>query len=301
MTKHVFITGGSGFIGTRLCELLLEQNNKITILSREPESVRQRWENKIDVINELSELTTLTPLDWVINLAGEPIADRPWTQQRKALLIKSRVTLTQSLFNTLNQLTTAPEVIISGSAIGYYDDTGNTIFTESSRQGKGFAAELCQDWEQAAISDKPHSSRLCLLRTGVVLGKQGGMLKKVSLPFKLGLGGQLGNGKQWLSWIDLDDICQLILFLANNKACQGAYNATSPNPITNYDFTKALGKQLHRPTIATVPAFILKTGLGDAASLLLGSQRILPTKAIEAGFEFTSPDITSCLQHCCKK
>jgi uncharacterized protein (TIGR01777 family) len=301
MSKHVFITGGSGFIGTRLCELLLEQNHNITILSRDPEPLRQRWNNKIDVINALSELTALTPPDWVINLAGEPIADRPWTQQRKASLIKSRVTLTQTLFDTLNQLTTPPEVIISGSAIGYYDDTGNSVFTESSQQGKGFAAELCRDWEQAAVSNKPNSSRLCLLRTGVVLGKQGGMLKKVSLPFKLGLGGQLGNGKQWFSWIDLDDICQLILFLANNKTCQGAYNATSPNPVTNHDFTKTLGKKLHRPTVATVPAFILKTALGDAASLLLGSQRILPMRAIEAGFEFAYPDITSCLQHCCKK
>jgi uncharacterized protein (TIGR01777 family) len=301
MTKHVFITGGSGFIGTRLCEILLEQNNNITVLTREPESLQQRWRNKINVISDLSELTTLTPPNWVINLAGEPIADRPWTQQRKARLIDSRVTLTETLFDTLNQLTTAPEVIISGSAIGYYDDTGDTVFTEASQQGHGFAAQLCQDWEQAAISRKPALSRLCFLRTGVVLGTQGGMLKKVALPFKFGIGGQLGNGKQWLSWIDLDDICQLILFLANHKACQGTYNATSPNPVINRDFTKALGTQLRRPTIATIPAIILKAGLGEAASLLLGSQRILPRKAIEAGFEFTYPDITSCIQHCFKK
>ena len=295
MIKHIFITGGSGFIGSRLCTLLLEQGHQITILSRQAERVRTIWHDKITVISQLTQLSDCPPPNWVINLAGEPIVDRPWTEKRKALLRNSRIALTKSLFDTLQQLPEQPDVIISGSAIGFYGDTGNNVVTESSSQGQGFAAELCHDWEQVAQTHRHKNSRLCLIRTGVVIGTESGMLKKVTLPFKLGLGGPLGNGQQWLSWIALDDICNLILFLAENKQCEGIYNATSPNPITNIIFTKTLGKVLKRPTILPMPAFMLKAILGEASSLLLGSQRVLPQRAIEAGFTFKYPNMKPCL------
>jgi uncharacterized protein (TIGR01777 family) len=295
MIKHIFITGGSGFIGTHLCTLLLEQGHQITILSREAEKLRSKWHDKITVISQLTQLSDCPPPNWVINLAGEPIVDRPWTEKRKMLLRNSRIALTKSLFDTLQQLPEQPDVIISGSAIGFYGNTGNNVATESNSQGQGFAAELCHDWEQAAQSDLHKTSRLCILRTGVVIGTEGGMLKKVTLPFKLGLGGPLGNGQQWLSWIALDDICKLILFLAENKQCEGVYNATSPNPITNATFTKTLGKVLKRPTVLPMPAFVLKAILGEASGLLLDSQRVLPTRAIRAGFIFSYPNIAPCL------
>ncbi|MFT7235839.1 MAG: hypothetical protein ACI9QV_001425 [Methylophagaceae bacterium] len=295
MKKHIFITGGSGFIGSRLCAILLEQGHEVTVLSRQAENLRNRWHGKITVISAIAELLDYPAPNWIINLAGEPILDRPWTKRRRALLTNSRIDFTQSLFDTLQQLSTQPEVIISGSAIGFYGETANDVITESSRQGQGFSAELCNNWEQVALTQKQSSSRLCILRTGVVLGSNGGMLKKIELPFKLGLGGKLGNGQQWFSWVALEDICRLIIFLAENKHCEGTYNATSPTPVTNFAFTKAFGKHLKRPTVLPMPAFVLKTALGEAAGLLLDSQRVLPKRAIEAGFTFEHPDIESCL------
>jgi uncharacterized protein (TIGR01777 family) len=301
MTQHIFITGGSGFIGSRLCALLLEQGHSITVLSRQANALRARWHDNINVISELEQLHHCPPPNWVINLAGEPIVDRPWTAKRKALLRNSRIALTQSLFDTLEQLSTAPEVIISGSAIGFYGETGNDKYSESNAQGQGFAAQLCHDWEQVARSRIHASSRLCFLRTGVVIGQNGGMLKKIIWPFTLGLGGKIGSGQQWLSWIALEDVCRLIIFVADNEACQGVYNATSPNPVTNLSFTKALGQVLKRPTVLPVPAFVLKTALGEAAGLLLDSQRVLPSRALEAGFKFEHDNIDSCLAASVKK
>lgn len=295
MTKHIFITGGTGFIGSRLCELLQEQGHHITVLSRQAKTSFQTLDAKINVISNLTELHNYPPPNWVINLAGEPIVDKPWTKKRKAILRDSRIALTQSLFDTLQQLPAPAELIISGSAIGFYGDTGNNVYTESSQQGQGFAAELCQDWEQVARTRTPEKSRLCILRTGVVLGNNAGILKKITLPFKLGLGGKLGNGRQWFSWIALEDICRLIIFLAENKNCNGIYNATSPAPITNSNFTKAFGNSLNRPTLIPIPALALKATLGEAACLLLDSQRILPKRAIEQGFTFRYPNIEYCL------
>ncbi|MCL4139384.1 UNVERIFIED_CONTAM: hypothetical protein GTU68_061681 [Idotea baltica] len=301
MKQHIFITGGSGFIGSRLCALLLKQGHSITVLSRNADALRAKWRDAINVISDLKQLHHYPPPTWVINLAGEPIVDRRWTAQRKTQLCDSRIALTQALFTTLDQLSTYPKVIISGSAVGFYGDTGNYAATEDSLQGNGFAAQLCHDWEHSAHTQAHATARLCLLRTGVVIGADGGMLKKIIWPFKLGLGGKLGNGQQWLSWIALEDICRLIIFLADNETCQGIYNATSPNPVTNTDFTKALGKVLKRPTLLPVPAFVLKTILGEASGLLLDSQRAIPSRALEAGFIFEHDNINACLASAVKK
>ncbi len=297
MTPHVLITGGSGFIGSSLCALLLQHHYSVTVLTRSPDIVSRRWQQQINVISDINELPKNTLLTGLINLAGAPILDRPWTTRRKALLRKSRIAFTTSLLDQLHQRHIKPAVIISGSAIGYYGDTGNEIITESESKGKGFAADLCDDWEQAAIQSSPTNSRVCILRTGVVLGLKGGMLAKTHLPFRLGLGGKLGSGQQWLSWIDIDDICRLIVFLLETDACHGAFNATAPHPITNRDFTFQLGNIMNKPTWLTTPSWVLKILLGKASSLLLDSQRILPNKALSAGFQFQRPTIQSCLAY----
>lgn len=296
-SKHIFITGGTGFIGQALCDRLLSQGHRITILSRHPEIVTERWSGQIAAIQNLEQLPDIPNPDWVINLAGEPIIDKPWTEQRKQQLIDSRVTLTKNLCQILSALPTPPEVMVSGSAIGFYGNTGNNVFTENSPQGQGFAAELCHDWEQAAINNLPAETRLCLLRTGVVLAPHGGMLAKISLPFKLGLGGRLGSGKQWMSWIALEDICRLIVFLLESQHCQGIYNATTPHPVTNQQLTKAYGKHIHRPTLFPMPAIVLKKLLGEASRLLLDSQRVLPQRISNTNFSFNYPELKHYLQN----
>lgn len=295
-SKHIFVTGGTGFIGQALCDRLLSQGHRITILSRRPDIVTERWSGQIAAIQDLKQLSDIPAPDWVINLAGEPIIDKPWTEQRKQQLIDSRVTLTKNLCQILSELPTPPEVMVSGSAIGFYGNTGNNVYTENSPRGEGFATELCHDWEQAAVDNLPAETRLCLLRIGVVLAPHGGMLAKIRLPFKLGLGGRLGSGKQWMSWIALEDICRLIIFLLESQHCQGAYNATTPHPVTNQQFTKAYGKHIHRPTLFPMPALVLTKLLGEASSLLLDSQRVLPQRTVEAGFTFQHLELTSYLK-----
>ena len=295
--KHILITGGTGFIGSALTEKLLAQQHQVTILTRTPNKVTQKWQQRVNAIKNLSELESDSHIDLLINLAGAPIIDRPWTQNRKTLLRQSRIDLTQNLLQQLQQNNLTPDVIISGSAIGFYGNTGEQTTTEQDAKGSGFTADLCNDWEQTAIDNAPANSRLCLLRTGVVLGNGGGMLARTTLPFKLGLGGRLGDGQQWMSWIALEDICQLILFLATNPKCEGIYNATAPEPVRNSEFTTTLANQLNRPSLFTMPSFVLNTLLGEAASLLLDSQKILPKRATDAGFTFQYPTLASCLKH----
>ena len=293
--KHIIIAGGRGFIGTALTQQLLAQGHDITIISRSPDKVAQQWGQQVAVMQDLTDWSD-KPIDWLINLAGAGIADKPWSKERRQILRASRIDYTQNLMQQLDQKNQTPDVIIQASAIGFYGDTAdNPVSERQQTKGDGFAATLCHDWESTAREYKPVASRLCLLRTGVVIGREGGMLQRLHRPFSLGFGGKMGNGRQWLSWISIDDLCQLIIFLATHPHCQGPYNATAPHPVTNQAFTQLLGKQLHRPTWLTIPSPLLKIGLGEMASLLLGSQYILPKRAIEAGFTFESATLSDCL------
>lgn len=296
--KTVLLTGGTGFIGRKLCDLLLNQGHSVLCLSRQKNHPKCSNSKRFKLINTLDELDHLTPPDWVINLAGAPILDRPWTRKRKVLLRQSRITLTVELVNKLAHFERAPEVMISGSAIGYYGDTHNTIVDEHAPAAQDFAAQLCNDWEQAAQAVTSLGTRLCLLRTSIVLGPNGGILARMLLPFKLGLGGKLGSGQQWMSWISLDDICRLILFLAEKPYCSGPFNACTASSVTNAEFTQTLGRLVHRPTFFTMPAFILKVLLGDASSLLLSNQQVTPQKASEAGFSFQDNKLDVALKRC---
>lgn len=230
--------------------------------------------------------------DVIINLAGEPIFDRPWSAVQKTRLFESRVNLTQKLTALINASTTPPHCFISGSASGYYGDQGDCTINENTPANQGFTNNLCQHWEQAALQA---NTRVCLLRTGIVLSPNGGALNKMLPLFRLGLGGRLGSGKQFMPWIALEDMVNAIDFLLNNptiatakeiKRTEGAFNLSAPNPVHNAEFTQRLGKQLKRPTLFSTPKWLLKLILGERVCLVLDSQNMIPEKLLELGFGF---------------
>lgn len=294
---HILITGGSGFVGRALCQKAMARGWEVSVLSRQPaDKVRQICGSKVRVVASLSDIAQLPAIDHVINLAGEPIMEGRWSTARKQKIRESRIELTRQLVNTLSRLPHKPATLISGSAVGYYGDAGETACTETQPAGQDFAANLCRDWERAAQPVSVLGIRLCIIRTGVVLDASGGALKKMRLPFRLGLGGPIGNGQQWFPWITRDDLCALIFFLIEQKNCQGVFNATAPEPVRNETFTRALAAQLQRPALLPVPAFALKALLGEASVMLLGSQQVLPEAAQKTGFSFQHPSLEQALE-----
>jgi len=295
---HFFITGGTGLIGRHLCRLLLSHNHKITVLSRQcANRVQALCGDTVNAVNHCHEISPQAQIDVIVNLAGEPIADKRWTPARKKLLSDSRLVITRQVVELVHVLKPPPELIISGSATGYYADQGNTILVESSPAAKGFSHDLCVEWEQAAQNSLPESTRLCLLRTGLVLSKQGGLLKKILPVFQWGGGGQLGPGTQWMPWIDINDMVNIILWLVSHTAISGPVNAVSPNPATNHSFTQALGRILSRPALLPLPKPIVKLAFGEMSELFLNSQRVLPEKLLHSGFTFQFDYLDSALAY----
>jgi uncharacterized protein (TIGR01777 family) len=283
---HILLTGGTGLIGRALCRHWLQQGHQLTVWSRRPEQVAALCGDAVRGIGRLDELSE-EPLDAVVNLAGAPIADRPWTRKRKALLWASRIGLTEQLLAWLESREHKPKVLLSGSAVGWYGDGGERELHEDSPPvSEDFAAQLCGAWEETAQRAEDLGIRVVLLRTGLVLASDGGLLKRLLLPFKLGLGGPLGNGRQWMPWIHLSDQIALIDFLLQQEQASGPYNACAPTPERNRAFSQALGRELHRPAFMPAPAFALRALLGELSVLLLGGQRAVPTRLQEAGFSF---------------
>jgi uncharacterized protein (TIGR01777 family) len=233
-------------------------------------------------------------IDVIFHLAGEPIADGRWTKARKQRICDSRVIGTKHLVDGLAKLDRRPPVLISSSAVGYYGSRGDELLTESSAPGDDFLADVCVAWEKAAIEAERLGMRVVLSRTGVVLGP-GGALKKMLVPFKLGLGGRLGSGRQYMPWIHLDDLVGLMLFAAEQQANRGPMNAVAPTPITNREFTRALAHALHRPAILPAPYFGMRLLFGEFASILFASQRVLPDVATKQGYKFQYPEINTAL------
>lgn len=292
---HILLTGGTGLIGRRLCRHWLAAGHRLTVLSRQPGRVPQLCGETVRGIADFEALGD-EPLDAIVNLAGEPIAERPWTPRRKALLWDSRVRLTERLVEWLEGRSQRPAVLISGSAVGWYGDAGERPLDEdSAAAGEDFASELCLAWEQIALEAEALGIRVVRLRTGLVLAPEGGFLKRLLPPFRLGLGGQLGNGRQWMSWVHIEDMLGLIDFLLHQGAASGPYNACAPQPVRNRDFTRALGQALHRPTLLGVPGFALRLALGELSLLLLGGQRVAPKRLLEAGFVFRYNDLPTAL------
>ena len=282
---QIFITGGTGLIGQRLITRLAPEHH-ITVLSRSESKARATLPAAVSVTENLDAITNFDDFDVIINLAGEPIADKRWTSQQKHQICQSRWQLTTALVTKINASATPPHTFISGSAIGYYGRQGDKPVTENNtKPHPEFTHEVCQRWEQIAETVKQHC-RVCLLRTGVVLAAEGGALEKMRLPFKLGLGGPIGSGEQYMSWIHLDDMVAGICFLMTHSRCSGPFNLTAPQPVTNKAFVSAFANALNRPAFMPLPGFALKVIMGEAADMLLTGQRVIPQKLLDAGFEF---------------
>jgi len=294
-TMNILITGGTGFIGRTLIKHLQKESHKITVLSRTPDTINKIFNNEVTALSNIDLLKPDHNFEIIINLAGAAIFDNHWSDARKQVIRDSRITLTELLITYIEQASIKPELFISSSAIGYYGDQGNQELNESSPVQADFSQRLCADWESTALQAEKFGVRVCLIRTGLVLGHDGGLLQRMQIPFKLGLGGILGNGQQWMSWIHRADWVNIAKFMINNKSMQGAYNATAPHPVTNSDFTKILSKHLKRPALLPAPAWLLKMLLGERSDLILASQRVLPERLLAENFHFEYSELLSAL------
>ncbi|MGF1739076.1 TIGR01777 family oxidoreductase [Photobacterium satsumensis] len=295
----ILVTGGTGFIGSALINALKEHD--ITVLSRNPAKASQNLGSRINAVASLDQFDNLDDFNAVINLAGEPIINKRWSPQQKKKICHSRWGLTEHLVEKIQAGSQPPHTFISGSAVGIYGDQLDTVIDESfaiSNQVKhdDFAHHVCQRWEEIANEASSEQTRVCLLRTGIVLGKHGGALAKMLPPYQLGLGGPIGNGSQYTPWIHLQDMVDAIVFLLQTPSASGAFNLTAPEPVTNKVFSQSLAKALRRPHFLFTPAFVLKVVLGEASSLLLEGQRAVPQKLEALGFDFSYRDIDSALK-----
>ena len=295
------IAGGTGFVGSALSTQLLEQGHSLIVLTRSQPpttiSPKEKWITWQPGSRGGWE-EALEGADGVINLAGEPIASKRWTKSQKEKIRSSRVNTTRALVAAIGKARQKPKFLLNASAIGYYGPRGDETLTEEAEPGKDFLGQVCLQWEEEARKAEGHGLRVIRLRTGIVLGKGGGALAKMVPPFKLFAGGPLGSGKQRMSWIHLEDEIGLILFLIQNPAAQGPFNATAPNPVTMREFCQTLGRALHRPSWAPVPGFALRLLLGEMADMLLTGQRVLPAAAQKLGYKFQYPTLYGALEAC---
>lgn len=292
---RILLTGGTGLIGRALCRHWAAQGHELLVWSRSPAKVAALCSGARGIAR-LEELGAGVPLDAVVNLAGAPIADRPWTVARRKLLWESRITLTRQLVDWLASRPFKPRVLLSGSAVGWYGDGGERRLDEESAAGsEDFASELCFAWEGAALRAEELGIRVVLIRTAPVLAAKGGMLARLLPPFRLGLGGRMGSGRQWMPWIHIADEVGLIDFLLQHEGCSGPYNACAPNPVRNAEFARTLGRVLHRPALLPAPACVLRLALGEMAGLLLGGQHLQPRRTLEAGYRFRFPELEAAL------
>ncbi|MCB1985091.1 MAG: TIGR01777 family protein [Burkholderiales bacterium] len=294
---NILITGGTGFIGQSLCPALLSKGHSLTVLSRYPNKVYSVFGDQIEQITSISLLSESDHFDAIYNFAGAPIFAQRWTDERKQVLLKSRIYITQQLVEFIARANTKPSVLLSGSAIGFYGDQGDTVLDETASAQDDFGHQLCAEWEHTAEKAKEHCVRVCLLRTGLVIGKNGGFLQPMILPFKLGLGGKLGSGTQWMPWIHMNDYVAICQALLDNNALEGVFNLTAPNPVTNSEFTRTLAKHLNRPAFFTIPGWALNLLLGEMSQLLLGSQRVIPKHILDSGFQFDYPNLEEALEN----
>jgi len=296
------VTGGTGFVGRQLLELL----DRPTVLSRDvsrgQRAVGQSAGRVVGWDPQAGPPPTeaFEGVDVIFHLAGESVAEGRWTSAQKALIRESRVVGTQNLVAGIARAKPRPRVLVSASAVGYYGDRGEEELTEASAPGDDFLADVCVEWERAARVAEQHGVRVVLARTGIVLG-QGGALAKMLTPFKLGAGGPLGNGRQWMPWIHVADLARLYLHAADTTSIQGPMNAVGPHPVRNSEFTKALGRALHRPAFMPAPYLGLRLVFGEFAKVLFASQRVIPQVAIDTGFHFEYPQIAAALAEILKR
>lgn len=292
----ILVTGSTGLVGSALIPKLEAKGHQIIRLVRSESNDASAvfWNPGQGEINAAG----LEGLNGVVHLAGENLAEGRWTDEKKRRIRESRVKGTRLLSETLAQLNRKPEVLVSASAVGFYGNRGDEVLTERSASGSDFLAEACREWELATQPAAQAGIRVVNLRFGVIFSSEGGALKKMLLPFRLGVGGKLGSGRQYMSWIAIDDAVEAIEFALTNETLRGAVNAVAPQAVTNYDFTKTLGRVLSRPTIFTVPAFATHLAFGEMADeTLLASQRVEPQRLLEAGYTFKYPTLEAALRH----
>lgn len=289
----VLIAGASGFIGTSLTSFLRSRGNEVLILTRKNEEGSIHWDPQIDLL----DVSLIEGFDAFINLAGDGVATGRWTESKKRAIRESRLKSTLLLSSAIAKLKHPPKVLINASAVGYYGDRGEDIVDEASPSGKGFLANVCSEWEASTVSAKNAGTRVVLLRIGTVLAKKGGALAKMITPFRYGLGGRIGAGTQYMSWISLNELINVIDFLLRTETLDGPVNAVSPCPVTNREFTKSLGKVLKRPTLIPFPSFMAQLIFGEMADeLLLSSIRVHPTKLQKGGYQYIEPNLENVLR-----
>ena len=294
--QEVLVTGGTGFVGSRLVAALAAAGHSVTVLSRKTVG-STRLPAGVKLVTSLDAIPADARINAVVNLAGEPLANGLWTKAKRARIIGSRIDVTEACLELIERLTVRPEVFISASAIGWYGLRRDEELTEASSGTDCFSRQVCVAIEAAASKAEALGVRTVRLRIGLVLAAEGGLLGRMVLPFKLGLGGPFGRGRHWMSWIHRDDLVRLICHCIANSALSGPVNGTAPAPVRNRDFTRALGKALHRPALLPVPALPLEWALGDfAKELLLGGQRVLPEAAQNSGFTFRFPQLDAALK-----
>ena len=295
----VAITGATGFVGSRLVEQLQAQGHQPLILTRKPAAASRTFPNVEVVAYTPTESgdwqQAIAGCDAVVNLAGEPIAEKRWTPQEKEEILNSRKLGTQKIVEAIAQANPKPKVLVNASAIGYYGTSETATFDETSPSGNDFLAEVCQAWEAQAQKVKEAGVRLVILRFGIVLGN-GGALAKMIPPFQLFAGGPLGTGQQWVAWIHRDDLVRLIIEALTRPDWEGVFNATAPNPVRMSEFCQVLGDVLHRPSWLPVPSFALEALLGEGAKVVLEGQQVLPKRTTSSGFEYRYPTVKQALE-----
>lgn len=295
---RALVTGATGFLGKKL----LSRLERPVVLSRDAAAASARLGSAVRVFawdpqRETAPPEAFSDVDVVFHLAGESVADGRWTAAKKSRIRDSRILGTRNLTDTIRRLVRRPQVLVAASAIGYYGDRGDEILDETSPPGVDFLGEVCTAWERESQAATEVGVRVVNARLGLVLGKDGGALPRMLTPFRLGLGSPLGNGRQWMSWLHADDVIGLLLLAAQRTDLRGPLNATAPQPVTNREFTKALGRAVRRPTfLPPVPSAALRLLLGEFAGVLLASQRVLPRRAQAAGYTFVQPSLEEALQ-----
>lgn len=295
---QILITGATGFVGQALCRSLMAQGHTVIAISRSVERAKQRLGAEIACFKSVYALLDTTPdivVDAVVNLAGAPIADRRWTPDYKRMLIESRVQATQDVVALCERLDEPPQVVVSGSAMGYYGDQGETVVTESTIAHDDFAHRLCQSWEAATAPLQALGVRCAIIRLGVVLGADGGMFRQMYWPFRCGVGGWIGAGENFMPWILIDDVIRAIEWLLKDETAEGPYNLSGPEPVRQRTFMETVGRRLHRPVKLCMPTSVAFALLGERASMLTTGADMRPGRLVDGGFAFTAPTLEAAL------
>jgi hypothetical protein len=294
---HVLITGGTGFIGTALAGRLLRLGARVSVLTRNRARAQTHFSGRVTALESMREIDAAQAPEVIVNLAGKNLGEERWTEAVKRQLVASRVDVTQQVIDYIAaNAASRPRLLISGSAVGYYGARGDERLDETALAGEEYQSQLCQRWEQTATKANEYGVRVCISRTGVVLGRDGGALAGLAPLFRLGLGAVAGSGTQWIAWVHMHDLLNLFLRFMQDGSLSGAFNNTAPRPVTNSEFSRAIGRALHRPVLLRSPGWAMRLLYGEMAHLYLTGQRVIPARHLEAGFVYRYPDIDSALE-----